>query len=153
MGRIVKFNSAGYVDKDGKPVYLSRGQEVDLPDDAEKELDELGALVPAGATLAEVEEAQIDAYRAPRGDQIAARKLQEAAAEGRASGGIVNLGPDATLADRIRDGLTVDETVALANDNPERARVVLDAEREASGGEPRKGVVESLEKLIASAEG
>lgn len=153
MGRIVKFNTAGYVDENGTPHYISRGQVVDLPPKAEKELDELGALVPEGATLAQVEEDQIDAYRAPRGDTVAAQKLRDAAAEGRASGGIVNLGPEAGLADRIKEGLNAEETIALAENDPAKADVVLAAEHEATGGEPRKTVVEPLEKLKAQAQG
>lgn len=154
MARIVAHNSAGYLDEDGTPVFLAAGQEVDLPPEAEERLDAEGALVPEGVgSLEEFNAAKLDAYRGPRGDQIAnqahAQRLQ-------GGGAILDLsepgseaGEEAGLVDRIRAGLTVDETVALAQGDPQRAPEVLQAEHEANGGEPRKGVVDGLEKLKA----
>lgn len=56
----------------------------------------------------------------------------------------------AALAAFIRDeGLTVPQTVALAEGDPERAAQVLEAERTATDGEPRAGVTKSLEPLAA----
>lgn len=37
--------------------------------------------------------------------------------------------------------------VAAANNDPERAQALIDAENEASGGDPRKTVVEPLQKI------
>jgi hypothetical protein len=47
--------------------------------------------------------------------------------------------------------LSVDDTVALAEGDVQRARVVLQAEQ--SGGDARKGVEEALNKLIAEGSG
>lgn len=149
MGRILAHNFAGATqDEGGSPLILHRGDEV--PDWAIEQLEEKGALVPEGLSLSEHLEINLDAYRAPRGDSIAAQKLAEAAALGRAADGIADLGPGAsgTLAERIGMGLTVDQTIALAEDDPEKAKQVLEAEREASGGEPRKGVEDGLSKII-----
>jgi hypothetical protein len=56
------------------------------------------------------------------------------------------------LAEWIKSGpegkaLTAEEVVALAQADPERAQAVLDAEQQASEGDPRKTVVERLERL------
>jgi hypothetical protein len=54
----------------------------------------------------------------------------------------------AALAEFIRsEGLTVPQTVALAEGEPDRAGQVLEAERIAAEGEPRAGVVKALEPL------
>jgi hypothetical protein len=42
----------------------------------------------------------------------------------------------------------VAETVALAEGDPDRARYVLEAEKAATGQDPRKGVAEPLQKII-----
>lgn len=153
MGRIVAFNFVGYEDADGAIAYANRGQEVDFPPEAEKRLDDLGALVPEGASLPEFEEGKLDAYRAPRGDALAARKLAEAAEQGRQSVGIVDLSQSGEgVAARIREGgLNAEETVALAEGDPEKAKEILAAEREATGGSPRKTVEEPLQKIIDGA--
>lgn len=44
--------------------------------------------------------------------------------------------------------LNAQETVALAEGDPERARAVLEAEKAATGQDPRKSVVEPLQKII-----
>jgi hypothetical protein len=49
--------------------------------------------------------------------------------------------------------LTVPETVALAEGDPDRARYVLEAERTASGQDPRKGVSDGLAKIIDEGNG
>jgi hypothetical protein len=60
----------------------------------------------------------------------------------------------AALSEFIQSGgdagkpLTVPETVALAEGDPDRARYVLEAERTASGQDPRKGVEDGLTKII-----
>jgi hypothetical protein len=43
---------------------------------------------------------------------------------------------------------TIDETVAAAEDDPIKARKLLDAENLVSGRQPRAGVVTGLEKII-----
>lgn len=57
----------------------------------------------------------------------------------------------AALSEQIKGGdgkaLTVDETVALAGDDPQAARAVLEAEATASGGDSRKGVVDRLQPI------
>jgi hypothetical protein len=61
---------------------------------------------------------------------------------------------DPQLVERIQSGgeggkpLTVDETVALAENDPALAEPVLAAEVAASGGSPRKGVQDGLRALI-----
>lgn len=45
---------------------------------------------------------------------------------------------------------TADEVVAAVGDNPELADRVLEAEETASGGEPRKGITERLEKVATA---
>lgn len=42
---------------------------------------------------------------------------------------------------------TADKVVAEAGNDPEKARMLMDAEEEASGGQPRKGVMAELEKI------
>jgi hypothetical protein len=55
----------------------------------------------------------------------------------------------AALSEFIRDErLNVSETVALAEGDPDRARYVLEAEKAATGQDPRKGVAEPLQKII-----
>lgn len=56
------------------------------------------------------------------------------------------------LAEWIKSGpegkqLTAEETVALARNDPAHAQAVLDAEHQAAAGDPRKTVVERLERL------
>ncbi len=49
----------------------------------------------------------------------------------------------------IRDSKpTAVQVVQAADGDPERAQALLDAENEASGGDPRKSVVEPLNKII-----
>jgi hypothetical protein len=143
------------------PTYVRQGTEVDLSPEEEQRLDEEGALVPEGLTFDEWADGKQDEYRAGRGDTDAMLRLQQAR-----QGGIVELGPGAAtepmpgtddevraIAEQLRDErLTADETVALAGDDPEKARVVLAAEHQASGQEPRKGVVTALSKIIESEE-
>lgn len=45
---------------------------------------------------------------------------------------------------------TVDETVAEAEGDPEKAKQVLEAENVATGGQPRRGVVDGLTNIIES---
>lgn len=60
----------------------------------------------------------------------------------------------AALAEFIKTGggagkaLTAPETVALAEDDPDRARLVLDAEKQAYGQDPRTTVERPLTKII-----
>jgi len=54
------------------------------------------------------------------------------------------------LADYIEEHKpNVDQTVALADNDPEQAQKVLDAETQATGGVPRAGVEKGLEAIIA----
>ena len=66
-------------------------------------------------------------------------------------------GPDFSSHDSLVGWLkserpTVDEVVAAADDDPDKAEALLAAEQEASGGQPRKGVVNGLEALMEEEE-
>lgn len=133
-------------------------------------LEDLRAFLPEGARPEHADEerqAVLDLYRGQRGDTEAMQRAMERAASGDgpsrlqdATGGIVDVsgqsaadpageGNVGRLADHISASkLTVDDTVALAQDDPERARRVLEAERLASGGSPRAGVEQGLQKII-----
>jgi len=161
--RIIGAIGASFPSKDdpGVLVDAEQGEEVDLSTSEEERLEGLGVLVPEGLSVDDYLDAKMDLYRAERGDSEAAQKLAAAR-----SGGIVDLStpgeppPDevptppaggevAALADQIRDeGLTVEETVSLASDDPEKAKQVLEAERVASGGQPRRGVENRLNVII-----
>jgi hypothetical protein len=55
------------------------------------------------------------------------------------------------LAEHIKtNNLTVNETIALANGDPDMAHRVLQAENIATDGEPRKGVEQGLTSIIES---
>lgn len=49
----------------------------------------------------------------------------------------------------IRDEKPTAPQVVAAADSPEKAQALIDAETEASGGDPRKSVIEPLEKIAA----
>lgn len=149
-----------------------RGDVIDPDTLAQGEIDRLeglGALLPDGARPEDAEQerlAVLDLYRGQRGDTEAmqramerARSQSEPTALQDSTGGIVdvsgqdasggNLPAPAALADHISaNKLTVDDTVALAQSDPERARRVMEAERLASGGNPRQGVESGLAKII-----
>lgn len=176
--RIVRHLSIAYftptLSADGNKSVLvrtaRRGESIDASKLAEGELDrleELHALLPAGSKPQDVEEereAILDVYRGQRGDvEALSRAMERARVQGPAvaapAGGIVDVsGGDAglgqqpnvgSLADHITvNKLTVDDTVALANDDAAAARRVLEAERLASGGSPRAGVEQGLQKII-----
>lgn len=149
-----------------------RGEIID-PDKLAKgelaRLDGLGALMPEGADPRDADQEQqaiLDLYRGQRGDVEAlaramerARQNQEGAALLDAQGGITDLSGEGNagaigegnvgrLADHITaNKLTVDDTVALAGNDPELAKRVLEAERLASNGAPRAGVEAGLQKI------
>lgn len=61
---------------------------------------------------------------------------------------VVDLSDD-ELADWLEEeSPNVKETVAAAGDDPESARRLLAAEESVSGGDPRQGVVDGLNKII-----
>lgn len=134
-----------------------RGEEIELSAVEEARLDENGALLPKGSKpedAAKAAEARLDAYRAQRGDQEALQRHVQRAANG-GDEVIVNVEApvDASVGDLsewIKDHKpNADDTVALAEGDPERAQRVLDAEVAATGGKPRKSVQEQLEKIVA----
>lgn len=47
---------------------------------------------------------------------------------------------------------TVPQTIAAADGNADKAEALMDAEEEASGGQPRKSVMEGLQKILDAAE-
>lgn len=134
-------------------------------------LEGLRALLPEGAKPEQAEEermAHLDLFRGQRGDTEAmaramerVRSQQEPVALQDTTGGIVDVSGAASdpaaagnvgrLADHITaNKLTVDDTVALAGEDPALARRVLEAERLASGGSPRTGVETGLQKIIGA---
>ncbi len=146
----------------------SRGQEVELVASEEERLDSLYALLPKGSNPedAAIEQAaHLDLYRGQRGDMEAmGRALNRAGGSVVShdpSAGIIDLAdplqqaevPEKTsstdLADQItQEKMNADDTVALAGDDPAKAKRVLEAERLASGGSPRAGVEAKLQKII-----
>ena len=133
-----------------------QGQKVEVSSEDAERLGER-AFVPEGFDSFDAYSAHLqDVYRGGRGDITAAQRLGEAR-----SGGITDLSSvpagtgeqTAAYAEWLRDSSpTVDETVAAANDDPERARALLEAENLATGQEPRAGVVKGLEKIIDGGE-
>lgn len=136
-----------------------RGDEVALTSEEEQRLQDAGALLPAGSKPEDaqaVADARVDAYRAQRGDSEALQRHIARVSGAAGSADVVNVEADvdnssvADLAEWIKDAKpNVDDTVALAEGDPERARKVLDAESSATGGSPRQGVSDKLEKIIA----
>jgi hypothetical protein len=152
--RIIGALGASYKDPENPEVILDveQGQQAELSTAEEERLEGLGVLVPEGQSLQQYLDAKMDLYRAERGDSDAARKLAEAR-----SGGIVDLsatptaagGDVAKIAAEINDeNMTVEETVALAEDDPAKAKTILEAEKVATGGEPRRGVEHRLNAII-----
>lgn len=147
--------------KDGEPdgaiIRVNQGQTVDIPEvevERIRELEEATGgilLVPdVFESFEEFSAYRLDVYRGLRGDtQAVARATSLAEARG---GGIVNLsespGAGSSLAAQIEGGLNADDTIALAGGDAGKAAEVLVAEREATGGKPRKGVVKALTALI-----
>jgi hypothetical protein len=136
-----------------------RGDVIDLSPAEENRLEENGALLPKGSKpedAAKAAEARLDAYRAQRGDQEAlARHHERLVASKPGDGEIVNVeapvdGNVGELTEWIKQSKpNVDDTVALAEGDPEKAQRILDAEVAATGGSPRKSVQEQLEKIVA----
>lgn len=103
-----------------------RGETVDLPADAIKRGEELGAFVTD-------EDEQADAAAESSVDASTATASE--------------------LAEWIEDARpNVGETVDAAGDDPDAARKLLEAEESATGGKPRQGVVDGLNRIIDSAE-
>lgn len=138
-----------------------QGETVSLSASEETRLERNGALLPKGATseqAAEHAQAKVDAFRGQRGDQEALARHQ-ARVEAHAQSGdadVVNVDAAAgsssvaDLAEWLKEAKpNVDDTVALAEDDPELAQKVLDAETAATGGKPRQGVVDKLERIVA----
>ena len=74
----------------------------------------------------------------------------EIEAGGGAEGTPSEFGDHDKLVEWIRDGKpTAAQVVAAAGDDPEKANALMDAEEEASGGQPRKSVMEPLEKVAS----
>jgi hypothetical protein len=158
--RIIRAVSATHEDEDGVEQEVRQGDEVELTSAEEARLDAQGALVPHGyASFSEFYDHAQDAYRAARGDTEAAQRLGQRAqpapggVAADTAGGISDISAPSDvprLAAYIRDEKpNADDTVALAQGDPAKARIVLEAETAANGGEPRKGVESALEKIIA----
>lgn len=132
---------------DGREV--TQGQKVDLSTDQVKALDEAGLLVPKDfETWDEFHAFMQDAYRGGRGDITAAGRLQEAR-----SGGIVPItdtpGDVGAYADWLRsDSPSAGQVVAAAEDEPVKAKALLEAENLVTGQKPRKSVEAKLTKII-----
>lgn len=137
-----------------------RGAEIEVPVSEAKRLESIGAVLPEGATSDDAFEHQaalLDHYRGQRGDQEALNRALERARQQAPvlnDGGVVNLdapvGQDAQSLSAFlsENRLNIDDTVALAENDPEKARKVLEAERLSTGGSPRSGVESRLSKII-----
>lgn len=126
---------------------VEQGQKVNLSAEDEARLEDQRALVPTSFdSFQSYSDFKLDAYRAGRGDVQAAGRLAEARA-----GGIEDLSAPAGN-DHVEwlrsQNPTIDATVERAEGDPAKAQAILDAEHTATGGEPRKGVVEGLQKVI-----
>lgn len=141
----------------------SKGQTVDLSDEEIARIEEQQAggafaLVPEGFEDFDAFHEYLQAvYRGQRGDGAAASRAESIAVSRK--GGIVNFSEESSAAtgyasaiENGGDALNVDETIALAQGDPAKAADVLNAEREVSGGKPRKSVVDALTKLISGGE-
>lgn len=131
-----------------------QGQEVDLSDDEVARFEASGTLVPEGFdSFAAYDTASMDAYRGGRGDTEAASRALSLRKEA-ASGGIIDHGIDGApsenpYVEKLRsDAPTVDETVAMAEGDSDKAVQVLEAENLVTGQQPREGVVKGLNKII-----
>lgn len=167
-GRVVRHLSVAYfvpfTNPDGNKAVLvrtaRRGELIDpssLANGEEKRLEDLGALLPAGSRPQDAQaetDAILDAYRGQRGDTDALERHNARVTARASAGGIVDVdapvdGSAGELAAYLRENrLNVDDTVALAEGDPERAGRVLEAEEQATGGSPRAGVVAGLQKII-----
>ena len=162
--RIVSALALEYRDEpDGPQRRASQGQVVDLSADELARIEDLeenssgkgSILVPEGfESFDEFAAYKLDVYRGRRGDtEAVGRAVALAEARG---GGIVNLseqaGAGSSYASQIEGGLNGDDTIALAQNSPQKAAEVLAAEHEATGGKPRKTVVKALTKLIGGEE-
>lgn len=130
----------------------AQGDTVDLTEAEVKRFEASGAIVPAGySSFQEFNEASLDHYRGGRGDVEANARAMQRAAEAR-KGGVVDVGVEAEgnpYITALRDDTpNIDETVALAEGDPDKARLVLEAEQVVSGADPRVGVVDGLNKII-----
>lgn len=130
----------------------TQGDTVELTEAEVKRFEASGAIVPQGyASFADFNEASLDHYRGGRGDVEANARAMARAAEAR-KGGVVDVGVDAEgnpYITALRDDTpNIDETVALAEGDAAKARLVLEAEEAVSGGDPRVGVVDGLTKII-----
>lgn len=142
------------------PVVARFGDEIELTAAEEKRLERNGALLPKGAKPEDADrhhEARVDAYRAERGDGEALQRHTQRVAEFRdaGKGDIVDVSFDvdsasvSQLAGQIKEQKpNADDTVALAQGDRRLAEKVLEAERLATGGNPRQGVEQQLQKII-----
>lgn len=113
------------------PRYGNRGEEVELLEHDENRLDELGALEPKGAKRKTA--AADDTTPPPATLDVHAAGVAEIAAFLEAN------------------EPTIPQTVEMADGDPALAEKLLEAESVATGGEPRKGVTDKLQKLIDDA--
>jgi hypothetical protein len=137
---VLRILSAAVKVDGGKYGEVSRGEE--LPDNLDK--GEAKRLRDAGYLCSPEDLARADAIRAGQAVDPVDTQVELGAFE-------ATKATDDELAAYILDQkLTVDDTVALAGDDPELRARVLAAEGVASSGSPRAGVVKALE--VKSAE-
>lgn len=92
----------------------------------------------------------LPAEEAKRGDEIGAFRTDESdAATGDFDPATAS---DEELAAWFDTKPTVQDVLDAAGDDPQRAQRLLDAENEASGNDPRKGVVEGLAAIAGRAQ-
>lgn len=147
------------------PATAYRGDTVELGPDDEARLDALGALVPkdSGLSAQQIVDGQVERALARAINPLDRPPLTEsvqvsvsppglgAAPAGGGSSEVETQPPsvqsDSELIEFVSNN-NVTDVVAAAGDDPALAARLLDAERAAAGdGEPRKTVVEGLEKV------
>lgn len=129
-------------------------EEVENPVTGEKEKQE--RIARRGDT---VELSDVDYQRAQRFDALASEEEQQQEAED--AQGDLDVSDPSSVEDASVEQLsayikaerpTVDETVAIAHDQPELAEKVKQAEYHATGGQPRSTLISELDDIINSAE-
>lgn len=127
-----------------------QGEVVDLTPEHEAWLEGMGQLVPKDFESFEAwSDHKMNAYRAGRGDVLAAGRLEEARRGGVVDIDLAAANDPAAFGEWIAtEKPTIDETVAVAEGDPEKAQAVLEGERLATGGEPRAGVQKALKNII-----
>lgn len=163
--RLVTAPVIAYEDADGRMVTAARGEFIVAPVESIAFLNrgEFPTVAPEG--VSSLDDARstnmlaLHSYRAARGDAESAAWLTAlaSAAQPPPEAGIVDVsqaqegGSPNEVAAYLRSASpSAQDTIALAGDDPVKARVVLEAEILVTDGSPRKGVATALRKIIES---